>query len=96
MDENFEATYITITDEEGNDHEVEFISRITVGEHDYAAFFPADVDPDSEEANEIIMFRIVEEDGEELLETLDNEEEAELVYEKFTESLFDDEDEEET
>jgi len=94
MDENFEATYITITDEEGNDHEVEFISRITVGEHDYAAFFPADVDEDSEEANVIIMFRIVEENGEELLETIDDDEEAEMVYEKFAESLFDDEEEE--
>ena len=94
MEENFEATYITITDEEGNDHEVEFISRITVGEHDYAAFFPADVDADSEEAKVIIMFRIVEENGEELLETIDDDEEAEMVYEKFAESLFDDEEEE--
>jgi len=94
VDENFEATYITITDEEGNDHEVEFISRITVGEHDYAAFFPADVDEDSEEANVIIMFRIVEENGEELLETINDDDEAELVYEKFAESLFDDEEEE--
>ena len=65
-----------------------------LGEHDYAAFFPADVDEDSEEANVIIMFRIVEENGEELLETIDDDEEAELVYEKFTESLFDDEEEE--
>jgi len=94
MDESFEATYITITDEDGNDHEVEFISSITVGERDYAAFFPADVDEDSEEANVIIMFRIVTENGEELLETIDDEDEAELVYEKFSESLFDDEDEE--
>ena len=94
MDDNYEATYITITDEEGNEHVVEFISRITVCEHDYAAFFPADVEEDSEEANVIIMFRIVEEDGEELLEIIEDEDEAELVYEKFNESLFDDEDEE--
>lgn len=92
MDENFDATYITITDEEGNDHEVEFISRITVDGNDYAAFFPADVEEDSEEANAIIMFRIVEEDGEELLETISDDDEAEKVYEKFVEELFDDED----
>jgi len=94
MDENYEATYITITDEDGNDHEVEFISRIQYGDYEYAAFFPADVDEDSEEANTIIMFRIVEEDGEELLETIMDEEEAEAVYEKFTESLFDEDDDE--
>lgn len=93
MDENFDATYITITDEDGNDHEVEFISRITLNGTDYAAFFPADVDEDSEEANTIIMFKIVEENGEELLETINDEAEAEAVYEKFCESLFDEDDE---
>lgn len=94
MDENFEATYITLTDEDGNDHEVEFIARITVGEHDYTAFFPADVDEDSEEANEIIMFRVEEENGEELLVTIEDEAEAENVFEKFIEFLFEDEEEE--
>lgn len=93
MDENFDATYITITDEDGNDHEVEFISRITLNGNDYAAFFPADVDEDSEEANTIIMFKIVEENGEELLETINDEAEAEAVYERFCESLFDEDDE---
>ena len=38
------------------------------------------------------MFRIVEEDGEELLETISDDDEAEKVYEKFVEELFDDED----
>ena len=89
MDENFEATYITITDEEGNDHEVEFISRITVGEHDYAAFFPADVDEDSEEANVIIMFRIVEENGEEFLDEIEDDDEYENIAEIFMERLED-------
>jgi len=93
MDENYEATYITITDEDGNDHEVEFISRIQHGDYEYAAFFPADVDEDSEEANTIIMFRIVEEDGEELLEAIMDEDEAEAVYEKFIEALYEDEEE---
>ena len=91
MDENFGPTYITITDEDGNDHEVEFISRISFENKEYAAFFPADVEEDDEDANEIIMFRIIEENGEEILETIDDEREAEAVYEKFCEDLFDDE-----
>ena len=95
MDENNDAVYITISDDEGNEHELEFISRITVEGQDYVSFFPADVDPDSEEANEIIMFRVVTENGEELFEIIEDEDEAEKIYEKFCESLFD-EDQEET
>ena len=93
MDENNEAIYVTISDDEGNEHELEFISRITVEGQDYVSFFPADVDPDSEEANEIIMFRVVEENGEELFEIIDDEDEAEKIYEKFCESLFDEDEE---
>ena len=95
MDENNDAVYITISDDEGNEHELEFISRITVEGQDYVSFFPADVDPDSEEANEIIMFRVVTENGEELFEIIEDEDEAEKIYEKFCESLFDEEQEEE-
>ncbi len=36
----------------------------------------------------MILFRIVEEDGEEILERIDDENEAERVYEKFMEQLF--------
>ncbi len=95
MDENNDAVYITISDDEGNEHELEFISRITVEGQDYVSFFPADVDPDSEEANEIIMFRVVTENGEELFEIIEDEDEAEKIYEKFCESLFDEDQEEE-
>lgn len=95
MDENNDAVYITISDDEGNEHELEFISRITVEGQDYVSFFPADVDPDSEEANEIIMFRVVTENGEELFEIIEDEDEAEKIYEKFCESLFDDDQDEE-
>ena len=38
----------------------------------------------------MILFRIVEEDGEELLEVIDDEDEMERVYAKFMERLFDD------
>ena len=95
MDENNDAVYITIWDDEGNEHELEFISRITVEGQDYVSFFPADGDPDSEEANEIIMFRVVTENGEELFEIIEDEDEAEKIYEKFCESLFDEDQEEE-
>ena len=41
----------------------------------------------------MILCRGVEEDGEELLETIEDEDEMEKVYEVFMDRLFEDEDE---
>jgi hypothetical protein len=46
------------------------------------------VSENEDEVYEMILFRIVEEDGEEILERIDDENEAERVYEKFMEQLF--------
>lgn len=51
---------------------------------------PADIDLDDEEYGLIIM-KVVEEDGEELLSTLDSDEELDLIYNQFMERLFADE-----
>ena len=42
----------------------------------------------------MILFRVVEEDGEELLETIDDEEEMEKVYEVFMDRLFEEDEDE--
>ena len=55
---------------------------------EYRAFLP--VSEDDEEPYEMILFRVVEEDGEELLEVIDDEDEMERVYASFMERLFDD------
>ena len=46
-----------------------------------------------DEIYEMILFRIVEEDGEEILETIDDEEEMEAVYEIFMDRLFEEDEE---
>lgn len=102
MSEEFGPDFITVTDEDGNEFELEHLDTL---EHDgqvYMAFFPAvegevgedgeivDVDPDDEEYGMVIM-KVIEEDGEELFSTLDSEEEETTVYELFMERLFADE-----
>ena len=54
---------------------------------------PKDVDADDEEYGLVIM-KAIQEDGEELLSTLDSDEELDAVYELFMERFFQDEDEE--
>jgi len=102
MSEEFGPDFITVTDEEGNEFELEHLDTLEYNGNIYMAFFPAvegeegadgeivDVDPDDEEYGMVIM-KIIEENGEEMFSTLDSEEEEQEVYEKFMERLFEDE-----
>ena len=103
MSEEFGPDFITVTDEDGNEFELEHLDTMEYNGQVYLAFFPAlaedgeqtrDVDLDDEEYGLIIM-KTVEENGEELLSTLDSDEEAEEVYQQFMERLFAGEDGEE-
>ena len=104
MEENFGPDFITVTDEDGNDFELELVDTLEHQGVTYYAMFPAveeneatgepkDVDADDEEYGLVIMKAIVE-NGEELLSTLDSDEELDAVYELFMERFFQDEDEE--
>ena len=64
----------------------------------YMAFFPAVPEEEADEESEdygMVILKSIKEDGEELLSTLDSEEELTEVYDLFMELLFQDEDEEE-
>ena len=95
MDEqkNYGDDFITITDEEGNSYELEKLSEedIEYQGRVYRAFLP--VGENEDEIYEMILFRIVEEDGEEVLETIDDENEMEAVYEIFMDRLFEEDEE---
>lgn len=97
MNEDYGATFITLTSEDGEEIELEYLDTIEYNGAVYMAFFPAvpeDVDPDTLEDDEeygLIIMRVEEVDGEEQLVTLDSEEEAEAVYQQFMEALFEDE-----
>ena len=104
MEENFGPDFITVTDEDGNDFELELVDTLEYQGVTYYAMFPAveedeetgepkDVDADDEEYGLVIM-KAIQEDGEELLSTLDSDEELDAVYELFMERFFQDEDEE--
>lgn len=103
MEENFGPDFITVTDEDGNDFELELVDTLEHKGITYYAMFPAveedeatgepkDVDADDEEYGLVIM-KGIEENGEELLSTLDSDEELDEVYELFMERFFQEEDE---
>ena len=102
MSEAYGPDFITVTDEEGNEFELELIDTLEHHGVTYHALFPAaaegnedagdpvEVDADDEEYGLVIM-KVVEENGEELFCSVDDEEELVAVYDRFMELLFDEE-----
>ena len=96
MSESYGPDFITITDEDGNEIELEFLDTLEYQGQTYMAFFPTveeGADEDSEDYG-LIILKVVEENGEELLYTLDSDEELDAVYDRFMEELFQEDEEE--
>ena len=96
MSDEFGPNFITITDEDGNDIELEYVDALEHNGVTYMAFFPtADTEEEAESAQDfgLVILKSVMENGEELLSTLDSDEELQRVYDLFMEQLMDEDDE---
>lgn len=94
MSEEYGPDFITLTDDEGNEFEMEHLGTLEYNGTVYMSFVPADMDEEDEDFG-LILLKVIEKDGEELLADIDDEDELNAVYEQFMEVLFEDEDEEE-
>ncbi len=88
MSEEYGSNFISISDEEGNNYELEHVDSVEIGGEYYLAFLPADISEDDERYGLIIM-KSVEENGEEFF-IVPEENEIEMAYEKFMKHLFED------
>lgn len=96
--DSFGPTFITVTDEEGRELVLEFVDALEYHGQLYQAFFPAEVegeeiDPDDPDSG-LVILKVLQENGEDILSTPDSDEELETVYELLMERLFDEEDKE--
>ena len=91
MQEDFGPDFITVTDEDGNDIELELVDALEHKGVTYMAFFPA-VEEGADDYGMVILKSITE-NGEDFLSTLDSDEELDEVYALFMERLFEDEEE---
>ena len=90
MSEEFGPDFITVTDEDGNEIELECVDALEHNGETYMAFYPAveeGADEDGEDYGMVILKSVME-NGEEILSTLDSDEELDMVYERFMEILF--------
>lgn len=94
MSEDFGPNFITLTDEDGNEFELEYIDALELNGQTYMAFFPA-VEEEAAEDEDLglVILKSILVDGEEQLSTLDSDEELEQVYDLFMEQLMADEEE---
>jgi len=91
MANEYGGDFVSITDDEGNEFELELLDVLVHNDIYYHAFIPVDEAENEEEELEIIILKAVEEKGEELLSTLDSEEELNEVYDLFMDRLFEEE-----
>ena len=87
MNDAYQSNLVTLTDEDGNEKEFEHIDTLEDNGTFYLAFIPAELD--LEEEAEVVILKIVEQDGEELLASIDDEEENLRLYNLFMDRLND-------
>ena len=95
MNDEFGPNFVTLTDDEGNDIELEYIDALEYNGTTYMAFFPVVEEDSEDEENEeeygLVILKSQMENGEEFLVTIDDEEEIDKVYDLFMEQILADE-----
>jgi uncharacterized protein YrzB (UPF0473 family) len=81
------GSFVVLTDENGDEFELELLSTLELNDEIYMAFAPTDVSDDDEEIGIVILQSVEEEDGEEVLVTVDDEALLEKVYARFMEQM---------
>ena len=75
-----ESEVLTLTDEEGNEHEFSVIDLIEMDGSEYAILLPVEEGEDDDEGGEAIILRIdKDEDDNEILVDIENDDEWEKV-----------------
>ena len=94
MSEEFGDNFVTMVDENGEEFVLELLESIDYKDATYTAFLPADMDENDPDYGLVLLRNAVDENGDEVYDTIDDEDELNDVYEQFMRILFDDEDEE--
>ena len=81
-----EGYIVNLSDDEGNDFNLEVVGEVEYNEDSFVVFLPADLDEDDPDYGYVILRSV--EDGDELnFESVDSDELLEKVYAIFLETL---------
>ena len=82
MSKEFGNDFMTIIDDDGNEFNLELLDTIDYNGETFSAFLPADMDEDDPDYG-LILSVTEDENGDELFESIDDEEKLEEVHNMF-------------
>ena len=88
MSDEYGSDFISITDEDGKEYELEVLAELEYEGSKYRAL------GHGEEDLEVSILKAVDENGEEILVTIDDDDELEAVYSALMDLMYEDEEEE--
>ena len=83
MSEEFGDNFVTMVDENGEEFVLELLESIDYKDATYTAFLPADLDENDPDYGLVLLRNAVDENGDEVYDTIDDEDELNDVYEQF-------------
>lgn len=92
MADQYGSDFISIVDDEGNEYELEVLSTLEYDGNTYMAVIPA-AESQDELQLEVSILKSIEEDGEPILCTIEDENELQAVYDLIMEELYEEEEE---
>ena len=92
MEDQYGSDFITITDEDGKEYELEVLTTVEYNGESYMAVIPAGAEDDDN--LEVSILKSIEEDGEPILCAIEGEAELKAVYDLIMDSLYEEEDDE--
>ena len=94
MSDEYGSDFISITDEDGKEYELEVLAELEHNGCRYLALVPAGSGEDDENEDlEVSILKSVEENGEEYLEAIEDDAELEEVYQALMDLIYEDEEE---
>jgi uncharacterized protein YrzB (UPF0473 family) len=93
MADEYGSDFITISDEDGTEYELEVLTTVEYNGSSYLAVIPANDHNGELSELDVCILKSVEEDGEDILCAVENEEELQAVYDLIMDSLYEEEEE---
>ena len=90
MEDQFGSDFITISDEDGTEYELEVLSTLEYNGNTYLAVVPAGESLEQLQL-EVSILKSVEEEGEPLLCAIEDEAELQAVYDLIMDALYEEE-----
>ena len=86
-EEGFGNDILTLVDEDGTEHEFEVVDSLVTDDNEYFALIPTETAENLSSDGELVILKVVEDNGEEFLEPIEDDDEFEEISEIFMDRL---------